>query len=183
MTYQKNYSKAYICIMAALEIAVFLFAAFVFGCNTSNSDTVEPVLAPKGVVTSYTECKQSMSQPDVLSEQTPGTTCITYNYDGESRLELTHVDLLANCCATDLLGAVTFEGSKILITEGERTDDGACRCVCSYDMNIVITDLPPGDYRIVVDENYMFDGYDDLAFNVSLATKTNGSFCVTRPQN
>ncbi|MEZ5359553.1 MAG: hypothetical protein R3F48_12110 [Candidatus Zixiibacteriota bacterium] len=181
MRYRENHLTTHLSIVVVLEIAAVIFVLFAIGCSKTSSDTVEPVLEPSGEIVSYSACKQEVAETLDTGELPSGTTCMTFNYDGESRLELTHVDLLANCCQTGLIGNITFDGTDIIITEAEKTDNGACRCICSYNMYFLISNIPPGNYHIKVNEFYQFEGYEGLEFDIVLAGKTSGSHCVNRP--
>lgn len=183
MSYLNQGSWTYLRLITMVWCAIILLACFIAGCSSNNSDTVQPVVSPDGVVVSYSGCKQSdAARPFDDASLTPGSTCLSYQYNGTTRLELTHFDLLANCCITGLKAHITCDGNNIIITESEVLDGSGCHCICAYDMNLLITDIPPGTYKITVNEFYQFEGYQKLEFTVTLSGQTANSFCVDRPQ-
>jgi len=88
-----------------------------------------------------------------------------------------HLNSLHNCCV-DLAHEVEFPGilsidHEILIREVEPGGPG-CDCVCWFDVDLVIHDLPPATYTL----HYTWDTDPDLAVEV-WATET---LTVEKPQ-
>lgn len=104
-------------------------------------------------------------------------TCLQWEYNGEGTLQLFHLNAGMNCC-TDLVADIDLDGNTITIREDEAGE--FCYCLCLYDVEYSITDLPPGSYAIVVEETYLPEGDDILTVTVDLAENPSGHHCVDR---
>jgi len=71
-------------------------------------------------------------------------------------------------------------GNVITIQENESLESGGCDCLCLFDVNYQISNLPAGEYTIVVHELYLMEGDEILQFTVDLASTPSGSYCVQR---
>jgi hypothetical protein len=127
----------------------------------------------------YYGCKefQKDSPPDSTP---PNQDCIEYQYDGEGMLLLKHVNSGFNCCPDDILAEITLVGNLITITEIEEPPGGWCDCICLFDVDYQISDLPPGEYTITVNQLYLQPGDEILEFTVDLTSATSGEYCVQR---
>jgi hypothetical protein len=136
--------------------------------------------AKVGVMLGYDGCKefQKGSPPDSTP---PDQDCIEYQYDGEGILLLKHVNSGFNCCPDEILGEITLVGNIITITENESLEpSGGCDCLCLFDVDYQISDLPPGEYTITVDQLYLQPGAEILEFTVDLTSTSSGEYCVQR---
>jgi len=160
-------------------IGSMLLALVLFSC----SSTTEPEndANPAGELTQSSSCKnftggtQDWTTP---SEQ----DCIEYVYDGESILTLRHINAGFNCCPDSLTAQFHVSVGSIIIDEGEVLDQGGCHCLCLYDLDYRIANLPPGPYAIRVNQPYLWPGAAVLEFQVDLSAATSGSHCVERDQ-
>lgn len=138
-----------------------------------------PPCSPVGVVLGYLGCKE-FEKATLFDGTPPDQDCIEYQYDGEGTLLLKHVNAGFNCCVDDILAEITLVGNLITITEIEEPPGGWCDCICLYDVDYQINDLPPGEYTITVNELYLWPGAEILEFTVDLSSSTSGSYCVQR---
>ncbi|MFQ6007956.1 MAG: dockerin type I repeat-containing protein [Candidatus Zixiibacteriota bacterium] len=137
----------------------------------------EPCSVPTGSLVDYTGCKSF--QKDSIP---PNLDCILYEYDGAGVLLLKHINAAFNCCPSSIDADITIEGGLITIDESESFDTlGPCYCLCLFDVDIEIVNLPHGQYTIMVNELYLQAGDDTLEFTISLTSSPDsGSYCVTR---
>ena len=61
-----------------------------------------------------------------------------------------------------------------------RSGSLTCDCLCLFDLDYEITNLPPGVYTIRVNEPYLWEGAEVLEFTVDLSAVPSGSHCVYR---
>jgi hypothetical protein len=108
----------------------------------------------------------------------PSQDCISYHYSESGLLTLKHINAGFNCCVDDIIVDLCPHGDTILIQEAEVNPN--CRCLCLYDLDMVITNLPPGQYLIKVVEQYVQEGDPPLEFPVDLAVVPSGTFCIGR---
>ncbi len=132
-----------------------------------------------GSLTGYDGCKTFMLDKDSLDED-----CLVYDYDGSGTLQLTHLNDIFNCCPDTLMADINIEGHVITIIETEDlSQGGGCDCTCLFDLYYEITNLPPDEYIIRVDNTYYYDWLcngEVIEFTVDLTTATSGYFCVDR---
>jgi len=133
---------------------------------------------PAGHITDYTTCKD-FTQTMAGAETPPGQDCIEYEYNGAGTLSIKHVNAGLNCCPI-IVADISIEDNTILIDEIDSLDNGGCYCLCLYDIDYTITNLTPGEYRIIIVEPYLIEGDEEIDFTVDLFTNPSGSHCVTR---
>jgi len=138
-----------------------------------------PCSAPTGTLVDYTGCKTFQKEGDGTP---PTVDCIEYEYDGASVLTLKHVNAAFNCCPVAIEAEITIENNLITIDESEFFDTlMPCPCLCLYDLDLEIVNLPPGEYTISVDELYLYPSDEILEFTVILSSSpSSGSYCVDR---
>jgi hypothetical protein len=154
-------------------------ADVVYLINYLFRDGPPPGEGPSGTVLGSEGCKEF--QKEVLADSTPpDQDCIQYQYDGEGVLLLKHVNAGFNCCPDEILADITIVENVITIGEGESLEDGGCDCLCLFDVNYQISDLPPGEYTIVVHQLHLIEGDEILQFTVDLVSSPSGSHCVHR---
>jgi hypothetical protein len=105
--------------------------------------------------------------------------CIDYTYDGESVLDIIHINAGLNCCPV-FVAEFTVEENLITIEEIDSLFMGGCDCNCLFDIVYQISNVPPAVYTIKVIEPYIQPDDDTLQFEVDLTTATYGIHCVER---
>jgi hypothetical protein len=135
-----------------------------------------PCSPPTGILVNYYGCKE-FQKGTVIDSTPPDQDCIEYQYDGESVLQLKHVNAGFNCCP-EIAANITIEDNTITIEEIEIS--GECYCLCLFDVDYEISNLPPGVYTIKVNGLYLEEGDEPLEFTVDLASSPSGIFCVYR---
>jgi hypothetical protein len=138
---------------------------------------------PAGIMTGHSGCGGYDSAG--VKDSLPDEDCVLYDYDGQSTLTLQHLNDLFNCCPDTLRADISIEGSVITIDEIESLEPvGGCDCICIYDLDYQIVNLPPGQYVIkVINAHYMntYGNGEFIEFTIDLNTSPSGSFCVDRP--
>ena len=138
-----------------------------------------PCAGPTVEVVQTGECKSmelGTGEKDALN-----LDCVEYVYDGAATLSLTHINAGFNCCPTRITAEVSLADNVITITEGETFEEGGpCLCLCLFDVEMVVSNLSPGQYTIYVAELYLQNGDTPLEFGVDLSGATSGSYCVER---
>ena len=134
-----------------------------------------------GVVTGHSGCKTHGAAAAAVATSTD-MTCVTYEYDGSGVLTLKHENAGFNCCPEYLTADFEFDGSTITITEREVLDQGGCLCLCLFDLNMAILNLPPGQYRMVIIEPYLSGNDQPIDFMVDLETAPSGMHCLERTE-
>jgi len=132
--------------------------------------------SPTGSLTDYSDCKLA----DTLPDFTAGETCLEWDYDSGT-LSLIHTNTTLNCCPV-IAADVAVDGSEIVITEIDSLDNFGCDCLCLFDLEYEIADLPVGEYSIKVIEPYLQPGYDTLQGTINLYFDSSGVFCADRGQ-
>jgi hypothetical protein len=146
-------------------------------CERFSNGWCPPTPSPSGSLVKSSACK--------LGEEGAGAStdeeCLLYQYDGASTLTVQHVNAPFNCCP--VMGVeVTFEGDQITIVESETFDEGPCRCLCLFDLEIQIRDLPPGVYAIKVLDVYGKVDGPSLEIVADLISGTSGEHCEPRTE-
>ncbi|MCP4685715.1 MAG: hypothetical protein GY867_09750 [bacterium] len=159
---------------------IMLFIDFSFFCDGSGPSGscffYCPPPPPYGTMLPLTGCKMEESTKDV-DAGFGGESCIVWEYDGESRLGLQHINAGLNCCPMGE-AKVTVDGG--VITIDERGIDGLCDCICLFDVDMEIANLPQGEYTIVVHEPYWDEPGETFEFTIDLTTSQTGIVCSDR---
>jgi len=124
-------------------------ALLIFGCGMdklSTGSSPAPI-NPAVEFVDHSGCMMTADKsPDDLEK------CIAIEYDGSGELRLVSIGSWFNCCPDSLEGAVTFHNRTIYIVEIEYMGPmSGCDCLCTYDFTYRLSDLPPGDYSIVIE--------------------------------
>ena len=152
-----------------------VMGAALTGCKKS-SDTQAP---PIGVLTEYNGCKQFQAGSQLDGTlQTQMSDCLEFHYNGYSTLTLRHINAGFNCCPGEITAEITFYGNLIVIIEREQQQ--ACRCLCLFDLEYEMINLPPQRYTIWVIEPYMEANDQVLEFTADLSATNSGSYCRER---
>jgi hypothetical protein len=150
--------------------AVYLIG-YIFGGGPA------PCFTASGQVTGWFGCKYSVkgSPPDSIpSDQ----DCLYWEYDGNSVLQLKHINSGFNCCPTEIVADITVSATDILIEEDEILEN-PCYCLCLFDVDYEIIGISPREYTILILGLYL-DGTPPLQITIDLASDTTGIFCVER---
>jgi hypothetical protein len=129
-------------------------------------------LLPQGNLTNQTTCKDYN-----LSKQPPNQDCIQYQYDGIQNLNLKHQNAGFNCCP-EIAANITIINRTITIKEIEIS--GLCNCLCLFDLDYRIINLPPSTYIITVEEPYILLENQKFEFTINLINSSTGSCCRER---
>jgi hypothetical protein len=114
------------------------------------------------------------------NDPAPEISCIQYSYDGDSLLVLHHVNAGFNCCPGSFSVDIEVKGDSLIIREDDVQH--LCRCNCIYDLDIQVHNLPADSYHVRIVEPYVHPTWPHLIFDVDLAKKPEGEFCVTRQE-
>jgi hypothetical protein len=136
-----------------------------------------PCSPSTGVLLNYDGCKEFQKGSVIDTSTPPDQDCMEYQYDGESILSLKHVNAGFNCCP-EIAANITIEDNIITIEEIEIS--GECFCLCLFDVDYEISNLPPGEYTIKVNEVYLEEADEILEFTVDLTSSPSGTHCVYR---
>ncbi len=155
------------------DISILIDYLFITGTSLGLADCPEASSEPTGYLVSNSECKVEGGPAEANPSLSAGQNCVQYDYDGTGTLSLTHVDAVFNCCIDYLTAQITIAGNTITISEGEVATN-PCHCLCPYDLQMQIDNLPPGNYRVIVVNPYgnfgpgvVFDHTLDLSQAVS----------------
>jgi hypothetical protein len=164
--------------MVRISLKALAVVALLFSACSDNSTGTGDSRSPTGRTVGNTGCKT------ILSSSAPGNAatdkaCLDYAYDGRSLLQLKHVNAVFNCCPDSVGGQVRIDNHTITIDETEWVST-PCDCICPFDVDYEIVDLPPGLYTIRVNEVYLREGAEVLEFTVDLSVSPSGSYCVER---
>ncbi|NIS17802.1 MAG: hypothetical protein GWN00_09070 [Aliifodinibius sp.] len=109
-------------------------------------------------------------------------SCAIWTYNESGTLKIIHTNAVFNCCVQELLAEYNIDvaGGLITIAEDEVLENGGCDCICPYDFEHDIYNLPPGEYTIKFLEPYLNPQEDSLIFTIDLVNEQSGEFCVER---
>jgi len=140
---------------------------------------MEPCPVTYGELLSWGDCKPyEMKSYDPVMPQ--NHDCLAYSYNGQSILSLKHINTCFNCCPDEVYGDVYVIGNLIRIVEDEYFEIGVgCPCLCLYDLDFKISNLPPGTYTIRFENLYLTPG-DYLESTVDLIANPIDTVCVER---
>lgn len=137
--------------------------------------TVYPWDGPQPIVTglvSYSECGGSDAD---YGNCPPDNNCLIWNYDGYGMLSLFHQNGVFNCCPDSLMADIAVSNDTVYIEESEAFGElGGCDCICPYDLEMMIDNLPSGEYTVVLIGPYMDE---PVIFEMDLASKPSGFHC------
>ena len=108
--------------------------------------------------------------------------CVSCIYDGVSLLHIIHRNTLFNCCLLQLEASVELSGMDIFVTESEAPDGGWCECLCLYDFDYYIQNIPPGVYTLTVNGMYLY-GEPSISFEIDMTGPASWSECIERPES
>jgi hypothetical protein len=138
-----------------------------------------PCATPTGYLVDYSACKSFQKNGESTP---PDSDCVEYEYDGASVLSLKHVNTAFNCCPDTLKAQISIVNNLITIVESEAFDSlWGCPCLCLYDLDMQIINLPPGIYTIVVNQMYLQGDDETHEFTITLSSSpSSDSHCIYR---
>jgi len=132
---------------------------------------------PSGSLIHSSGCKGPLALAATSDSITADQSCIVWDYDGTGLLTLTHINAGFNCCPT-LDISVDIGAGTITLYEVETL--GECFCLCLFDLEFEIVNLPSGTYRLVAEEDYVSEGMEKIDFFMDLTQTPEGVHCVER---
>jgi len=179
MVNERGQSRTRLCRILHGCLCLIFLAFLLAGCSDDVS-IGDNQGKPSGKVSDFSDCGGFNPAKTAIR---PGSSqdCLEYQYDGKGVLTLHHIDAGFNCCPGEISADISFEGDTIGIVEKENFGtNGACHCLCLFDIDLRIDDLQPGKYFIRVGELYLSEGDEPLEFEVDLSSSSSGSHCVSR---
>jgi len=135
-----------------------------------------PLPPPSGSMEPLTGCKTETAAA-AASYWSADQSCIVWEYDVRGQLSIQHINAGLNCCPEGEV-AITVSGGRI--TLDERPINGVCNCLCLFDIDMLVANLPPGEYTVVVKEPLWPGPGETFEFTVDLNTSPTGLVCVDR---
>jgi hypothetical protein len=135
-----------------------------------------PCGMPTGGLVSHSDCL-SLEKNGADGEMTAIQDCLEYQYDGQGTLLLTHTNTGLNCCP-DFAAVVSMAAGVITIDETPVA--GNCECLCLFNLDYQVVDLPSGTYQVIVREQCLSGEDLPLQFTVDLVSAPAGSVCLER---
>lgn len=160
-----------LCVMVCMGLVI------IGGCKKS----VESQLIPTGALLDATDCKQFLANTSgSLDEFAPDQhdDCIEYQYNGTDTLTLMHINAGFNCDPGEITANIEINGNVITITEIE-SQQGA-DCLCLFDLDYEIINLPSGEYSVRIIEPYIHSNDQLLEITLHLLSETSGNYCLQR---
>jgi len=140
---------------------------------------LSPCPSPHGNLVNYGWCKD-FNKATIDFDFPQNHDCIVYSYNGQSTLQLKHVNGCFNCCPDEVFGYVYIIGNLIKIVENEVLwDSVGCPCLCLFELDYQISDIVPGVYTIRIEGLYLAPG-NYLESTVDLVANPVDTICVER---
>lgn len=157
---------------ATLPLFLIATTLIVYACDREHAELPDPVLS------SYSDLQCKFTDPE--KGESPGSdqTCVSWTYNEEQTLLMTHFNSGFNCCPEAIITTMTVSNDTIYIIE--RDAEQLCRCNCLYDVDLEITDLPVGKYVIRFDEPFVTGPKQPLSFELDLKKQPEGKICQSR---
>jgi hypothetical protein len=168
-------------VIVAMLLSVSMLIASGCGKSSETTRSDNENLIPDAVsieVVDLSDCKGSPTGIPRVSAPSD-QDCVEWWYVGRSVLHLRHVNAAFNCCPV-VDADIRVEGTTITVEEIEL--EGLCSCLCLYDVEYEIHDLPPGVYQLGFIEPYRPAEDPVLECTLDLVSTPSGRFCVTRSQ-
>ncbi len=160
--------------MKSLILSILICFAFI-SCKSNNLTESEPF----GTLINSYGCKHSYSTAlnDNQILYKSNEDCIEYEYDGENKLILKHINAGFNCCST-VTADIDVREDTIIIKEREYGE--MCYCLCLYDLDYAIVNIKRKKYKIKVLELCVNENDEKLEFYIDLSSSPSGKYCVNR---
>jgi hypothetical protein len=165
-------------IPAAPLLAALAVVALTPGCGEDDvSGPRRRVEHPRAELVGYTGCK-SLGDLAASREAAQVMECVEYRLQGGDTLFLKHVNACFNCCPGGITADVTIHNDTIAIAEHEGT--AGCHCLCLFDLDYRIDNIPAGTYTLEFVDQYVTDPNVPLVCTMDLASAPSDTICVKR---
>ncbi len=140
-------------------------------------DTGYSYREPEGKLIDYSGCKGTVT--GISDVEVPeGLDCVECFYSGSNVLSLKHLNAAFNCCPGEIISDIVVRNDSIIITEDET--EGLCDCICLFDLEYEIINIPTGEYTVLIREPYLCEGDQPLSFSIQLPCLPNYCHCEFR---
>lgn len=115
---------------------------------------------------SFSSCKRGTATENTNSlSKFHNDTIATYRHDRENKvLHIKLISLVGDCCGDGwIVNAATQDSTIVLIPT--QTGEGVCNCICTFDVEVDLTNMEPRLYHFVV---------RDDKFSIDLSESTEG---------
>lgn len=136
-----------------LVLATVTCSLFLVTCN-DDSPVRSKQSGPTVRLISKTSCKSFDANSLGAAASACTQDCITFWTDSANTLHVKHINAAFNCCMESLTVTIQTKGEVALITESDNMESGGCRCICLYDAEYEISNLPAGVHKIEIAEPY-----------------------------
>lgn len=147
-----------------------------WGLNSNGSARTVACMAPTGSMVGSSGCKTWGDNARPTGTRLT-QDCIEYEYLGEGRLLVNHLNTAFNCCP-EFDAGIDVEGDTITVWEDEY--GGECDCDCLFDLSYEVVNLEPGIYEVTVIQEYLYPTDEPLDFTMDLLEAPSGIHCVER---
>jgi len=148
---------------------LILLLGFIFIAGCDDKNIINDSLIFNGKLVSHSDCKkdtENFQSDEVISK-------VDYQFDKSlNTLSLKHINVQFNCCPDSLKTDIVLVNDTIFIKEYEV--NGKCRCVCLYDLDMLITGVEAKKYTIKITQPLQ------IIFDVDLEKNPIGSFNVIK---
>jgi len=181
-----RYSCVFSARRPALLALVLSTAACFLALTTCNDDggTKPDQSKPSVRLISRSACKDGPIQPLYSAASECSQDCLQYWSEPDGTLHVKHINAGFNCCIDSVAISIEIKGQVALVTEGEYLTGSGCHCLCLYDIEYEITNLPTTVNKIEVVEPYANPGQhpEDLPLccSFSLPLSDTLTCCVDR---
>ena len=178
--------------LARVRAVVLLLGALPFfllpGCGSHIAGHADPAGLP-GEWLGHSECLSGTDGSSAFTDsRTPDDLdCLKWEYDGAGLLEVTHVNAGFTCdpvieAAMSLDPHSVPGGPSGTIEILEHEVWGTADCICLFELEYVLSGVPPGTYWVEVstEPGYLGEDDDRLEFTLELHSAEADSFCVER---
>ena len=153
-----------------IAILVLLFSS----CEKNEKPELPPPFMDSQA--DVTEC---LSFPSMKGNQPDqDQSCVSYTYDGDSILSITHFNSGCNCCPEAILTFFELRNDTIFITEDDSLE--LCRCNCLFNVEMTIHNLSPAKYVISIEEPYVPEDEKKFIFELDLENTLSDKICIDR---
>ena len=156
-------------LLSCLAVVIGLLV-LACGSSTGSRSEADNVIVQRSDCGGYIHARQGK----IASED---ETCIEWNYSVDGVFSFTHYNAGFNCC-TDVTAQFNLEANVITVQVAESGD--WCHCLCLFDIDYVLGEIPAGIYTLNIQEPYLPEGDAPLVFVIELDGESSGSFCVDR---
>ncbi len=166
-----SYSGA---LLFVLPLVVIVLLAIVIACEDDSTRPHIPGQQVTGEVVDFSDCGGYIMKPVAIDAFT-GPSCIMYEYsDTTNTLEIRHQTSMFNCCIDSITAEIAVIENVIVISEDD-VESAPCDCICPYDVDMEISNLPAGYYLLIFTSPYL---RDPIQFTINLGTEPSGYYCV-----